>query len=134
MILVPSKWMGRTIQLTIWRYRLRSRSCCREGMLEHHTMDNISWFFYLQMTRTLWLYYIAKLVELLETVFLVLQKKTDQITKMHIYQHVLMPTLSLYIVKYFAGLCTKFQLQFCKLIQFICRRKFNLICIFKLWC
>ncbi|CAO1410406.1 unnamed protein product [Diamesa hyperborea] len=55
------------------------------------------------MTRTFWLYYIAKLVELVETVFLVLQKKTDQITKIHIYHHILMPSVSLYILKYFAG-------------------------------
>ncbi|CAO1380041.1 unnamed protein product [Diamesa serratosioi] len=56
-----------------------------------------------RMTRTFWLYYIAKLVELVETLFLVLQKKNDQITCVHIYHHVLMPTVSLFILKYNAG-------------------------------
>lgn len=135
LILVSSKWMGRTIQFTIWRYWLQSQFCCRKGLLANHTIDNIAWLFYLQMTRTFWLYYIAKLVELVETVFLVLQKKTDQITKIHIYHHILMPSVSLYILKYFAGLSIKSLFRSCKLIQFnICRRKFDLICIFKLWC
>ncbi|XP_030755498.1 elongation of very long chain fatty acids protein 7-like [Sitophilus oryzae] len=45
----------------------------------------------LRMRRGVWLYYMVKLTDLLDTVFFVLRKKYNQITFLHIYHHTLMP-------------------------------------------
>lgn len=60
------------------------------------------------MARAVWLYYIAKITELLDTVFFVLRKKDRQISFLHMYHHTLMPVCAFIGVKYFAG---KFNLK-----------------------
>ncbi|XP_073837901.1 very long chain fatty acid elongase AAEL008004-like [Musca autumnalis] len=57
----------------------------------------------MRMARAVYLYYIAKLTELLDTVFFVLRKKDRQVTFLHLYHHTFMPIFSIYGVQYFAG-------------------------------
>jgi len=57
----------------------------------------------MQMARAVWLYYMAKIVELLDTVFFVLRKKQSQVSFLHVYHHTLMPFCAFIGVKYFAG-------------------------------
>lgn len=57
------------------------------------------------MARAVWLYYICKVVELLDTVFFVLRKKQNQVSFLHLYHHTLMPICGFIGVKYFAGKC-----------------------------
>lgn len=55
------------------------------------------------MARAVWLYYMCKIIELLDTVFFVLRKKQNQISFLHLYHHTLMPFCGFIGVKYFAG-------------------------------
>lgn len=57
----------------------------------------------MQIARAVWLYYMAKIIELLDTVFFVLRKKNSQVSFLHLYHHSLMPVCSFIGVKYFAG-------------------------------
>uniref|UniRef100_A0A1I8NHJ7 Elongation of very long chain fatty acids protein n=1 Tax=Musca domestica TaxID=7370 RepID=A0A1I8NHJ7_MUSDO len=57
----------------------------------------------MRMARAVYLYYIAKLTELLDTVFFVLRKKERQISFLHLYHHASMPLATLIGVQYFAG-------------------------------
>ncbi|XP_065083804.1 very long chain fatty acid elongase 7 [Ochlerotatus camptorhynchus] len=57
----------------------------------------------MRMARAVWLYYICKVVELLDTVFFVLRKKQNQVSFLHLYHHSLMPVCGFIGVKYFAG-------------------------------
>ncbi|XP_055374697.1 elongation of very long chain fatty acids protein 7 [Condylostylus longicornis] len=57
----------------------------------------------MKMARAVWLYYLAKISELLDTVFFVLRKKQRQISFLHLYHHTLMPVCAFVGVKYFAG-------------------------------
>ncbi|XP_058459704.1 elongation of very long chain fatty acids protein 7 [Malaya genurostris] len=57
----------------------------------------------LRMARAVWLYYICKVIELLDTVFFVLRKKQNQVSFLHVYHHTLMPICGFIGVKYFAG-------------------------------
>ncbi|KAI9584430.1 elongation of very long chain fatty acids protein [Glossina fuscipes] len=57
----------------------------------------------MRMARAVWLYYIAKLTELLDTVFFVLRKKERQVSFLHLYHHTMMPICAFIGVKYFAG-------------------------------
>lgn len=51
-----------------------------------------------------YLYFIAKVIDLMDTIFFVLSKKTDHVTFLHIYHHALM-VLSTYIgVKFLPGM------------------------------
>ncbi|XP_045534401.1 elongation of very long chain fatty acids protein-like [Papilio machaon] len=50
-----------------------------------------------------WWFYIAKLTELLDTVFFVLRKKDKQISTLHIYHHTIMPIITWIGVKYIPG-------------------------------
>lgn len=43
------------------------------------------------MARLTWLFFVSKLVELLDTVFFVLRKKNRQITPLHLIHHAGMP-------------------------------------------
>lgn len=56
-----------------------------------------------QMARAVWLYYMCKVTELLDTVFFVLRKKQNQISFLHVYHHTLMPICGFIGLKYFAG-------------------------------
>ncbi|XP_070195650.1 very long chain fatty acid elongase 4-like [Littorina saxatilis] len=44
----------------------------------------------LRMARVCWLYYISKYIELADTVFFILRKKSGQITFLHVYHHATM--------------------------------------------
>ena len=55
------------------------------------------------MARGVWLYYICKLIELLDTVFFVLRKKQRQISFLHVYHHALMPITAWIGVRFFPG-------------------------------
>lgn len=57
----------------------------------------------LRMARAVWLYYMAKIVELLDTVFFVLRKKQSQVSFLHVYHHTLMPVCAFIGLKFFAG-------------------------------
>lgn len=48
-------------------------------------------------------YYIAKIVELLDTVFFVLKKNQHQLTFLHVYHHTVMVLWSYYYLKYAFG-------------------------------
>lgn len=43
------------------------------------------------MANAVYLYFLCKLVELLDTVFFVLRKKNRQISSLHVYHHAMMP-------------------------------------------
>ncbi|XP_034026403.1 elongation of very long chain fatty acids protein 7a [Thalassophryne amazonica] len=45
----------------------------------------------MRMAATCWLYYFSKFIEMLDTVFFVLRKKTNQVTFLHVYHHSIMP-------------------------------------------
>lgn len=47
--------------------------------------------------------FLLKLVELVETVFFVLRKKQNQVSKLHVYHHVSTAMLAWILVKYTAG-------------------------------
>lgn len=55
------------------------------------------------MARAVWLYYMCKITELLDTVFFVLRKKQNQVSFLHLYHHTLMPICGFIGIKYFAG-------------------------------
>lgn len=57
----------------------------------------------LRMARTVHVYYLCKLVELLDTVFFVLRKKQRQISTLHLYHHSLMPICGWIGVRYLPG-------------------------------
>lgn len=57
----------------------------------------------MRMARAVWLYYICKITELLDTVFFVLRKRQRQVSFLHLYHHTLMPVCAFIGVKYFAG-------------------------------
>nr|CAI5858354.1 unnamed protein product [Callosobruchus analis] len=68
---------------------------CPKGQ-KHYSLciTNISYFclyFFFQMARAVWVYFMCKLVELLDTVFFVLRKKYNQVSFLHLYHHTLMP-------------------------------------------
>lgn len=50
-----------------------------------------------------YIYFLAKLTELLDTVFFVLRKKDSQITFLHLYHHTVMPMISWGASKYYPG-------------------------------
>jgi len=55
------------------------------------------------MAQAVYMYFICKLIELLDTVFFVLRKKDRQISFLHLYHHSLMPVCAWIGVKFFAG-------------------------------
>lgn len=57
----------------------------------------------LRIAGALWWYYVSKLYELLDTVFFVLRKKSDQLTFLHVYHHSTMFGLWWIGVKFVAG-------------------------------
>ncbi|XP_011056680.1 PREDICTED: elongation of very long chain fatty acids protein AAEL008004-like [Acromyrmex echinatior] len=56
-----------------------------------------------RMANGVYLYFMCKLIELLDTVFFVLRKKDRQITFLHLYHHSMMPICAWIGVKFFAG-------------------------------
>lgn len=57
----------------------------------------------MQIARGVYIYFLAKLSELLDTVFFVLRKKENQITFLHLYHHTVMPMVSWGATKYYPG-------------------------------
>lgn len=57
----------------------------------------------LRIARGVYFYFLAKLTELLDTVFFVLRKKEKQITFLHMYHHTVMPMISWGASKYYPG-------------------------------
>lgn len=57
----------------------------------------------LRIARGVYIYFLAKLSELLDTVFFVLRKKEKQITFLHMYHHTVMPMVSWGATKYYPG-------------------------------
>ncbi|KYN23397.1 hypothetical protein ALC57_04271 [Trachymyrmex cornetzi] len=57
----------------------------------------------MRMANGVYLYFMCKLIELLDTAFFVLRKKDRQITFLHLYHHSLMPICSWIGVKFVAG-------------------------------
>ena len=56
-----------------------------------------------KILRYTYLTFLLKLVELVETVFFVLRKKSNQISKLHVYHHVSTAILGWIMVKYNGG-------------------------------
>ncbi|XP_063230552.1 very long chain fatty acid elongase 7-like [Bacillus rossius redtenbacheri] len=50
-----------------------------------------------------WLYFMVKVLDLLDTVFFVLRKKDNQVTFLHVYHHAMMVLGTWAAAKYFAG-------------------------------
>ncbi|XP_047344657.1 elongation of very long chain fatty acids protein 7 isoform X1 [Vespa velutina] len=57
----------------------------------------------LRIARTVHIYFLAKLTELLDTVFFVLRKKEKQVTFLHVYHHTVMPMVAWGATKYYPG-------------------------------
>ncbi|XP_037952775.1 elongation of very long chain fatty acids protein AAEL008004 [Teleopsis dalmanni] len=53
--------------------------------------------------RVVYVYYLAKITELLDTIFFVLRKNERQVTFLHVYHHTVMPMISWGTTKYFPG-------------------------------
>ncbi|KAL0277540.1 UNVERIFIED_CONTAM: hypothetical protein PYX00_004790 [Menopon gallinae] len=53
--------------------------------------------------RGCYIYFLAKITELLDTIFFVLRKKNNQITFLHMYHHTVMPMISWGCTKYYPG-------------------------------
>ncbi|XP_036674526.3 very long chain fatty acid elongase F [Drosophila suzukii] len=85
MMLLP----GYYFMLVFQPYNFR----CMTVLPQDHPMKN--W------ERTIsYAYYINKIVDLLDTVFCVLRKKYMQITFLHVFHHVLMPTVGYLIIRF----------------------------------
>jgi elongation of very long chain fatty acids protein 4 len=56
-----------------------------------------------KMARAMWVYYLIKLVDLLDTVLFALRKKSNQISFLHVFHHFSMVINSWLGVKYVAG-------------------------------
>ncbi|KAJ4442275.1 hypothetical protein ANN_12142, partial [Periplaneta americana] len=57
----------------------------------------------MRVARGVYIYFLAKISELLDTVFFVLRKKEKQITFLHMYHHTVMPMISWGCTKYYPG-------------------------------
>lgn len=56
-----------------------------------------------RLARVVWLYYFSKFIELLDTVFMVLRKKTSQITFLHVFHHTFIVVLWWIVAAYLPG-------------------------------
>lgn len=56
-----------------------------------------------QIARGAWWYFIAKLIELLDTVFFVLRKKQNQVSFLHVYHHTITSVFSWAYLKFLPG-------------------------------
>ncbi|XP_044726990.1 elongation of very long chain fatty acids protein 7-like [Chrysoperla carnea] len=57
----------------------------------------------MRIARGVYIYFLAKMSELLDTVFFVLRKRDRQITFLHMYHHTVMPMISWGCTKYYPG-------------------------------
>lgn len=58
---------------------------------------------HLQVRRYCWFYVMAKVIDLSDTVFFVLRKKSSQVTFLHVYHHAIMVVQSFALLKYAYG-------------------------------
>ncbi|XP_017782284.1 PREDICTED: elongation of very long chain fatty acids protein AAEL008004-like, partial [Nicrophorus vespilloides] len=56
-----------------------------------------------RMAAAVWWYFFCKLTELLDTVFFILRKKTNQVSYLHLYHHTLMPICAWIGAKFLPG-------------------------------
>lgn len=63
----------------------------------------VLFFVDIQVAKAVYIYFLAKISELLDTVFFVLRKKERQITFLHMYHHTVMPLISWGATKYYPG-------------------------------
>lgn len=57
----------------------------------------------MRVARGVHIYFLAKMSELLDTVFFVLRKKQRHVSFLHVYHHTVMPMISWGVTKYFPG-------------------------------
>ncbi|XKL63697.1 hypothetical protein PGB90_006061 [Kerria lacca] len=57
----------------------------------------------LEQARTVWVYLMTKLLDLLDTVFFVLRKKQSQVTFLHVYHHTLVFCFGWFVTKFYPG-------------------------------
>lgn len=57
----------------------------------------------INITRTVWVFHMTKLYDLLDTIFFILRKKNKQASFLHVFHHCLIYLFSWLSVKYFAG-------------------------------
>ncbi|GAB0088752.1 Elongation of very long chain fatty acids protein [Sergentomyia squamirostris] len=57
----------------------------------------------MRVARGCYVYFLAKITELMDTVFFVLRKKERQISFLHMYHHTVMPMISWGVTKYYPG-------------------------------
>ncbi|ALA62400.1 GNS1/SUR4-like protein [Turkeypox virus] len=57
----------------------------------------------IRIARALWLYFISKGIEYLDTIFFIMRKKFNQVSFLHVYHHFTMFTLGWIGIKWFAG-------------------------------
>ncbi|KAI5643768.1 GNS1/SUR4 family domain-containing protein [Phthorimaea operculella] len=57
----------------------------------------------MRVARGVYIYFLAKISELLDTIFFVIRKKERQITFLHMYHHTVMPMISWGATKYYPG-------------------------------
>lgn len=57
----------------------------------------------MRVARGVYIYFLAKISELLDTIFFVIRKKERQITFLHLYHHTVMPMISWGATKYYPG-------------------------------
>ena len=57
----------------------------------------------LRLTSALWYYFISKLIEMADTVFFILRKKTNQVSFLHVYHHSTMVVVTWIGIKWFGG-------------------------------
>ncbi|XP_070490444.1 very long chain fatty acid elongase 7 [Chironomus tepperi] len=78
------------------------------GWLRHYSwrcqpVDTSTTDLGMREARGCYVYFIAKLTELLDTIFFVLRKKDNQVSFLHLYHHTVMPMISWGCTKYFPG-------------------------------
>lgn len=73
----------------------------------------------MRMVRVCWVFYISKIVELLDTVFFVLRKKPEQVTFLHVFHHAIMPISWWFGMKYVPGGLGTFHAMLNSFIHFL---------------
>lgn len=56
-----------------------------------------------RMVRACWVFFLTKIIELLDTLFFVLRRKFDQVSFLHVFHHAIMPVSWWFGVKYVPG-------------------------------
>uniref|UniRef100_A0A8C3MQ57 Elongation of very long chain fatty acids protein n=1 Tax=Geospiza parvula TaxID=87175 RepID=A0A8C3MQ57_GEOPR len=68
--------------------RQRQRLELRAPLLTYNlAMVALSSYMFYEMARVCWWFFFSKVIELLDTVFLILRKKQEQVTFLHVYHH-----------------------------------------------